>query len=71
MKEKDGVSTGTLPNIQPWFNGVIVIVPFGMCVWSTGLAANPLLSSITELKKHDKTGSCVFAKSKSEVCYRR
>jgi NADH dehydrogenase len=37
-------------------------VPFGMCVWSTGLASNPLLSSITELKKHEITGSLMTDK---------
>jgi len=26
-------------------------VPFGLLVWSTGLAPNPLIGSITELKK--------------------
>ncbi|KAF8513562.1 NDE1, mitochondrial external NADH dehydrogenase [Hysterangium stoloniferum] len=31
-------------------------VPFGLLVWSTGLAPNPLLQSIKELKKDDKTG---------------
>lgn len=34
-----------------------MIVPFGLCVWSTGLAPNPLIQSITEFKKHGKTGS--------------
>lgn len=30
-------------------------VPYGMLVWSTGLAANPLIESITELKRNEKT----------------
>ncbi|GJE86310.1 NADH dehydrogenase-like protein [Phanerochaete sordida] len=34
-------------------------VPFGMLVWSTGLAANPLIKSISEAKKHEKTSSLV------------
>ncbi|KAF8323703.1 NDE1, mitochondrial external NADH dehydrogenase [Clavulina sp. PMI_390] len=34
-------------------------VPFGMCVWSTGLAPNPLLRSISELKKDERTGSLI------------
>lgn len=33
-------------------------VPFGMCVWSTGLAPNPLIQEIgKDLKHHDKTKS--------------
>ncbi|KAG6910222.1 hypothetical protein DXG01_012357 [Tephrocybe rancida] len=31
------------------------VVPFGLLVWSTGLAPNPLISSITGMKKHDKS----------------
>ncbi|KAK0484604.1 FAD/NAD-P-binding domain-containing protein [Armillaria novae-zelandiae] len=30
-------------------------VPFGLLVWSTGLAPNPLIEAITELKKRDTT----------------
>lgn len=30
-------------------------VPFGLLVWSTGLAPNPLIESITELKRNEKT----------------
>ncbi|KAF8075047.1 hypothetical protein FPV67DRAFT_1475820 [Lyophyllum atratum] len=29
-------------------------VPFGLLVWSTGLAPNPLISSIKDAKKHDR-----------------
>ncbi|ORY77229.1 pyridine nucleotide-disulfide oxidoreductase-domain-containing protein [Leucosporidium creatinivorum] len=32
-------------------------VPFGMLVWSTGLAPNPLIDSITELEHDEKTHS--------------
>ncbi|KAF8178088.1 pyridine nucleotide-disulfide oxidoreductase-domain-containing protein [Mycena galopus ATCC 62051] len=32
-------------------------VPFGLLVWSTGLAPNPLISSISEFKKDTKTKS--------------
>ncbi|KAF7342050.1 FAD/NAD(P)-binding domain-containing protein [Mycena venus] len=32
-------------------------VPFGILVWSTGLAPNPLISSISEFKKDAKTNS--------------
>ncbi|KAF8489842.1 hypothetical protein JB92DRAFT_2755305 [Gautieria morchelliformis] len=34
-------------------------VPFGLLVWSTGLAPNPLVESITELAKDERTGSLV------------
>jgi len=34
-------------------------VPFGLCVWSTGLSANPLISSLIELKKDKRTRSLV------------
>ena len=36
---------------------MILIVPFGLLVWSTGLAPNPLVESITELKKDEKRGT--------------
>lgn len=32
-------------------------VSFGLCVWSTGLAANPLVSSLKGVKKEPKTSS--------------
>ena len=32
-------------------------VPFGLLVWSTGLAPNPLIESITEVKKDKRTSS--------------
>lgn len=32
-------------------------VPFGLLVWNTGLAPNPLIESITELQKDEKTHS--------------
>ncbi|KAL1692910.1 hypothetical protein GGG16DRAFT_89324 [Schizophyllum commune] len=34
-------------------------VPFGLLVWSTGLAPNPLVSSITELQKDKKSGRTI------------
>ena len=34
-------------------------VPFGMLVWSTGLAPNPLVGAISGVKKHPKTSSLV------------
>jgi len=35
---------------------IYIPVPFGMLVWSTGLAPNPLIQSISELAKDDTTG---------------
>ncbi|PPR03369.1 hypothetical protein CVT24_012494 [Panaeolus cyanescens] len=34
-------------------------VPFGLLVWSTGLAPNPLIKAITNVKKHPKTSSLI------------
>ncbi|KAF6760448.1 nad(p)h dehydrogenase b1 [Ephemerocybe angulata] len=34
-------------------------VPFGMLVWSTGLAPNPLVQSLTDTKKDPKTSSII------------
>ncbi|CAL1709677.1 unnamed protein product [Somion occarium] len=34
-------------------------VPFGLLVWSTGLAPNPLIQSITDVEKHPKTESLI------------
>jgi NADH dehydrogenase FAD-containing subunit len=35
-------------------------VAFGLLVWSTGLAANPLVQSISEVAKDEKTGKYVI-----------
>lgn len=35
-------------------------VPFGLLVWSTGLAPNPLVESIAELKHDEKTHGYEF-----------
>lgn len=32
-------------------------IPFGLCVWSTGLAPNPLIESLKGVKKERKTKS--------------
>ena len=34
-------------------------MPFGLLVWSTGLAPNPLVESIAEARKDPKTKGCV------------
>ena len=35
-------------------------VPFGLLVWSTGLAPNPLIQSIQSVQKHEKTQKSVL-----------
>lgn len=39
---------------------VMDAVPFGLLVWSTGLAPNPLIQSIQSVQKHEKTQRLVF-----------
>lgn len=34
-------------------------VPFGLLVWSTGLAPNPLITSIKDFKHDQASGGCV------------
>jgi hypothetical protein len=48
LKSKEKVS-----NWAPYPSySLLVTVPFGLLVWSTGLASNPLIDSITGFKKH-------------------
>lgn len=42
------------------------LVPFGLLVWSTGLAANPLIESVDAIEKDGKTGRCVFGISRDK-----
>lgn len=35
-------------------------VPFGLLVWNTGLAPNPLVQSISEYAKSEKTGRYIY-----------
>ncbi|KAG6891257.1 hypothetical protein C0995_008509 [Termitomyces sp. Mi166 len=56
---RDGISIWTSHHVTKVEPGKLFIkeqgeVPFGLLVWSTGLSPNPLISSITEVKKHDK-----------------
>ncbi|KAJ7216517.1 hypothetical protein GGX14DRAFT_358582 [Mycena pura] len=58
---RDGISILTSHHVERVEAGKMFVkeqgeVPFGLLVWSTGLAPNPLLSSITEIKKDMKTG---------------
>ena len=42
-------------------------IPFGILVWSTGLAPNPLIKSVQEMEKHEKTQRCAIELESGEV----
>ncbi|KAL0576116.1 hypothetical protein V5O48_005863 [Marasmius crinis-equi] len=57
---RDGVNIYTSHNVERVEMGKLFVkeegeVPFGLLVWSTGLAPNPLISSITGVKKTAKS----------------
>nr|GAT48769.1 FAD/NAD(P)-binding domain-containing protein [Mycena chlorophos] len=59
---RDGISIFTSHHVERLEAGKMFVkekgeVPFGLLVWSTGLAPNPLVESITELKKDARTKS--------------
>ncbi|GJN92748.1 hypothetical protein Rhopal_005786-T1 [Rhodotorula paludigena] len=59
---REGIAIKTSHHVTEVKEGVINIkeegeVPFGLCVWNTGLAPNPLIESISELEKDEKTHS--------------
>jgi len=59
---RDGISILTSHHVEKVEAGKMFVkeqgeVPFGLLVWSTGLAPNPLISSISEFKKDTKTNS--------------
>ncbi|KAH8112294.1 FAD/NAD-binding domain-containing protein [Phellopilus nigrolimitatus] len=59
---RDGINIKLRHHVEKVEDGVLHVkergeVPFGVLVWSTGLAANPLIKSIEELQKDAKTGS--------------
>ena len=39
---------------------IIIPVPFGLLVWSTGLAPNPVVEAVTEVKKDPKTSRYIM-----------
>ncbi|KAG5647435.1 hypothetical protein DXG03_009365 [Asterophora parasitica] len=56
---RDGISIWTSHHVTKVEPGKMFVkeqgeVPFGLLVWSTGLAPNPLIDSITELKKQER-----------------
>ncbi|KAK0219768.1 pyridine nucleotide-disulfide oxidoreductase-domain-containing protein [Armillaria nabsnona] len=57
---RDGINLHLRHHVEKVEKGKLFIkevgeVPFGLLVWSTGLAPNPLIEAITELKKRDTT----------------
>ncbi|EJD00157.1 FAD/NAD-binding domain-containing protein [Fomitiporia mediterranea MF3/22] len=59
---RDGINIRLRHHVERVEDGVLHVkeqgeVPFGMLVWSTGLAPNPLIQSIAEIEKDGKTGS--------------
>lgn len=60
--QRDGIRIKNSHHVQEVKESSLIVkeegeVPFGLLVWSTGLAANPLIDSITELKRNTKTHS--------------
>ncbi|KAK7053379.1 hypothetical protein VNI00_004005 [Paramarasmius palmivorus] len=56
---RDGVNIYTSHHVERVEQGKMFVkeqgeVPFGLLVWSTGLAPNPLINSVTGLQKHPK-----------------
>ncbi|KAJ7120957.1 FAD/NAD-P-binding domain-containing protein [Mycena epipterygia] len=59
---RDGISILTSHHVERVSAGKMFVkeqgeVPFGLLVWSTGLSPNPLISSISEFKKDQRTNS--------------
>ncbi|KAJ7177882.1 NDE1, mitochondrial external NADH dehydrogenase [Mycena filopes] len=59
---REGISILTSHHVEKVEHGRMFVkergeVPFGLLVWSTGLAPNPLINSISEFKKDQKTNS--------------
>lgn len=64
---RDGINIKLRHHVERVEDGILHVkeqgpVPFGLLVWSTGLAPNPLIQSITELDKDKKTGSLLTDK---------
>ncbi|KAF8580746.1 FAD/NAD(P)-binding domain-containing protein [Ramaria rubella] len=60
--KRNGIAIKSQHHVERVGRGSMVVkeegeVPFGLLVWSTGLAPNPLIESISEFSKDEKTGS--------------
>ncbi|KAL5520757.1 hypothetical protein ACEPAF_2760 [Sanghuangporus sanghuang] len=69
---RDGINLRLRHHVQRVEDGVLHVkeqgeVPFGILVWSTGLAPNPMIQSITELEKHERTGSLFTDKNLNAI----
>jgi NADH dehydrogenase FAD-containing subunit len=61
---RDGISILTRHHVERVEAGRMYVreqgeVSFGLLVWSTGLAANPLIESISEVSKQEKSGKLI------------
>ncbi|KAL5478417.1 hypothetical protein ACEPAI_2601 [Sanghuangporus weigelae] len=69
---RDGINLRLRHHVERVEDGVLHVkeqgeVPFGILVWSTGLASNPMIQSITELEKHERTGSLFTDKNLNAI----
>jgi NADH dehydrogenase FAD-containing subunit len=55
VKEQGEGSVRRLLILSPPSSPASITVPFGLLVWSTGLAPNPLIQSIDSIEKDEKT----------------
>ncbi|KZT23831.1 FAD/NAD-P-binding domain-containing protein [Neolentinus lepideus HHB14362 ss-1] len=60
--KREGIEMKTSHHVERVEEGKLFVkeqgeVPFGLLVWSTGLAPNPLLLSIGSVQKHERSGS--------------
>ncbi|KAF8803351.1 FAD/NAD(P)-binding domain-containing protein [Phlegmacium glaucopus] len=61
---REGISILTNHHVERVEAGKMIVteqgeVPFGLLVWSTGLAPNPLVRAISEVKKDNRTSSLI------------
>lgn len=64
---RDGIDIKTMHHVERVETDKLFVkeqgeVPFGLLVWSTGLAPNPLIQSIQSVQKHEKTQSLLTNK---------
>ncbi|KJA25263.1 hypothetical protein HYPSUDRAFT_64846 [Hypholoma sublateritium FD-334 SS-4] len=61
---REGISILTNHHVERVEKGKMIVkeigeVPFGLLVWSTGLAPNPVVEAVTDVKKDPKTSSLI------------
>ncbi|KDQ54807.1 hypothetical protein JAAARDRAFT_181438 [Jaapia argillacea MUCL 33604] len=62
--KREGIQIFTSHHVEKVEHGKLFVkqqgeVPFGLLVWSTGLAPNPLLEALTGVEKHEKSPSLI------------